>query len=956
MWLMCKRLLIFGVLGLGFLFVPSVVMAQSAIAGVVKDATGSVLPGVTVEASSPALIEKVRTATTNEAGQYRVVDLRPGTYKVTFTLTGFATIVRDGILLEANFTAPINVEMRVGAVAESVTVTGESPVVDVQTSQRREVVSQTLLEALPTGRNFQLMAGTVPSVSTGVFDVGGSSAMWTGGSLLVHGSLTFDSRTLIDGMVVDAMFGGGQCSCVYDNENQTQEMAIQVAGGAAENQLSGVLVNRIPRSGGNLFSGEGVFLFANDKLQGSNIDDALRVRGLSTGAKLYQDYDLNYSGGGPIVKDRLWFYVSGRNYAYNNYVAGAVNPDGSQAIDDNSVKAFPARLTAQLSPKNRVTAMFDWANKVRGHRNLASNVTPAASIQQGQPAEHILQAKWTSTMTNHLLFETGYTQSYNGTLYSYEPEVAFGACHVAYTLCPSGTGYGSVAHQDTILGTQSVAALSGAASGAGPAFMPALSHVAQASLSYVSGAHAFKVGVQDRWGYAKDIRPDINGDVIQQYRNGAPAFVVALNTPFNNEADVNADLGVFVQDTWTRKRLTVSPGLRWDHFNSSVPAQTEAAGRFVPARQFAAIPDIPNWNNISPRIGASYDLTGKGKTAIKGNFGVFVQSQGPGFASTYNPAVFSTDTRTWNDLNHDDIAQENELGPSSNNTFGVRRNQNPDPNIKRPYQRVWDIGIQHEILTGLAVSVSYNQRNFYNIIWTQNLAIPYSQYTLLSIPDPRGNGQTLPLYNVNRSVFGSVNELDTNSSQNTRVYKGVDVSVSLRLPGGGSMVGGTSTGRILTNTCDNEDPNYTTTATPGLRFCDYNQYNVPFQTLFKLSGTYPLPYGLRLSATFQHTPGAERFITYQVTKTQVPTLVQAQVLVRLNEPGSLYNDTVNQLDLNLTKSFRHRSYELRPELSVFNVLNANPVTSQINTFGSALNNAISILPQRMGRVGLTVKF
>jgi hypothetical protein len=945
---MRRLLLTLVLLAIAALTLPRTALAQSAIAGIVKDATGAVLPGVTVEASSPALIEKSKSAVTNEAGQYRVVDLRPGTYSVTFTLTGFTTVRREDIVLEANFTAPINVEMKVGAVAESVTVTGSSPVVDVQTSQRREVVNQELLDSLPTGRNFQLMAGTVPSVTTGVFDVGGSSAMWTGGSLLVHGSLSFDSRTLIDGMVVDAMFGGGQCSCVYDNENQTQEIAVQVTGGAAENQLSGVLVNRIPKTGGNRFTGDGLFLFANEKLQGTNLDDALVKRNLTTGARLYRDYDLNYSSGGPLVKDKLWFFVSGRNNAYNNYVAGAVNPDGSQAIDDNTVKAFPARLTSQLDPKNRVTAMFDWANKVRGHRNLAANVTPAASIQQGQPAEHILQGKWTSTITGHLLLEAGYTQSYNGTLYTYEPEVIVDTCHAIYTQCAPGS-YGSISHQDTLLGTQYVASLPGAASGSGPAFMPALSHVVQASFSYVTGAHAFKAGIQDRFGYAKDIRLNINGDLIQQYRSGVASFVNILNTPFSNEVDVNADLGVFVQDTWTTRRLTISPGIRFDHFNSSIPAQTEGAGRFVPVRQFDAIENIPNWNNVSPRIGASYDLTGKGKTAIKGNFGVYVQSQGPGYASTYNPAVFSTDQRTWTDLNKDDVAQENEIGPSRNVAFGVRRNQNPDPSIKRPYQRVWDIGIQHEIIRGLAVSVSYNQRSFYNIIWTQNLSIPYSQYTPVLIPDPSASGQTITVYNVNRAVFGQVNELDTNSSTNTRVYKGVDVSVGWRLPGGGSLTGGTSTGRTLTNTCDVEDPN-------NQRFCDYNQYGVPLQTLFKLSGTYPLPYGIRLSGTFQHTPGSERIITYQVTSTLVPTLVAASVNERLNEPGSVFNDTVNQVDFSITKSFRRGRYEVRPELSVFNLFNSNAVLTQTNAFGSALGNAISILPQRMARLGLAVRF
>jgi len=933
---------------LNFLILPRAAFAQSAIAGVVKDATGAVLPGVTVEATSPALIEKTKSTITNEAGQYRIVDLRPGTYSVTFTLTGFSTIKREGIELESNFTSPINVEMKVGAVAESVTVTGESPIVDVQRSERREIVSQQLLDLLPTGRNFQLMAGTVPSVTTGVFDVGGSSAMWTGGSLLVHGSITNDSRTLIDGMVVDAMFGGGQCSCVYDNENQTQEMAIQVTGGSAENQLSGVLVNRIPKTGGNTFVGDGLFLYANDKMQGTNIDDALRARGLSSGAKLYRDYDLNYSGGGPLIKDRLWFYVSGRNYAYNNYVAGAFNPDGSAAIDDNIVKAFPARLTSQFDSRNRGTAMFDWANKIRGHRNLAANITPAASIQQSQPAEHILQGKWTSTLTSHLLFETGYTQSFNAPLYSYEPEVAIDTCHAIYTACAPGA-YGTIAHQDTVLGTQYLAAVAGPVSGSGPAFMPALSHVWQASISYVSGSHAFKAGVQDRWGWAKDIRTNVNGDLIQQYRSGVASFVNVINTPFNNEVDVNPDLGLFVQDTWTTKRLTISPGLRFDHFNSSIPAQDEAPGRFVPARHFDPIADVPNWNNISPRIGASFDLTGNGKTAIKGNFGIYVQSQGPGYASTYNPAVFSTDQRTWTDLNKDDVAQENEIGQSRNNAFGVRRNQNPDPSIKRPYQRVWDIGVQHELLRGLALSVSYNQRSFYNIIWTQNLSIPYSQYSPIVIADPQGNGQTITVLNVNRAVFGLVNELDTNSASNTRVYKGVDVSLSWRFPGGGTLTGGTSTGRTLTNTCDVEDPN-------NQRFCDYNQYDYPLQTLFKLSGTYPLPLGIRLSGTFQHTPGNERIITYQVTSTIAPGLVAASVNERLNTPGTVFNDTVNQMDLSITRGFRRGRYEARPELSVFNLFNANPVLTQTNTFGPALGNAITILPQRMLRLGLAVKF
>ena len=255
----------------------------------------------------------------------------------------------------------------------------------MQSSQRREVVNSEMLAALPTGRSFVTMAGTVPAVLTGQFDVGGSTSMWQGGSLTVHGSLNVDSRTLIDGMIADAMFSGGQCSCVYDNEAQTQEIAVQVSGGGAESQLSGVLVNRIPRTGGNKFAGEFMTNFANTSLWSQNTDADLVARGFTVPAKLYRQYDINYTVDGPIIKDRLWFFFSGRNWAYNNYVGGAVNPDGTQAIDDNHIQAFPVRLTGQVTPKNKVTAMFDWSEKLRGHANLSGTIAPEASLR-AEPA------------------------------------------------------------------------------------------------------------------------------------------------------------------------------------------------------------------------------------------------------------------------------------------------------------------------------------------------------------------------------------------------------------------------------------------------------------------------------------------------------------------------------------------------------------------------------------------
>jgi hypothetical protein len=307
------------------------------------------------------------------------------------------------------------------------------------------------------------------------------------------------------------------------------------------------------------------------------------------------------------------------------------------------------------------------------------------------------------------------------------------------------------------------------------------------------------------------------------------------------------------------------------------------------------------------------------------------------------------DQRTWTDINHDDIAQEDEIGPTSNVNFGLRRNQNPDPNISRPYQLVGDIGIQHELFPGFGLVVSYDRRNFYNTIWTTNLALNLPvDYTLVSIADPRSNGQTLPVYNLAASKLGQINEFDANSTTNTSWYQGVDVTINYRWRSG-TLLGGTSTGRTLARTCDQEDPN-------NWRFCDQSQYDVPFLTQFKLAGTYSLPYGVRVGANFQSQPGTERIINYSVVRSILPTLTQTSVNVRLNEPGSTYNDRVNQLDVTLSKSFRNRGIDVKPELSIFNLTNANPVLVQINTFGPSLGNVTTILNPRVLRLGVNVKF
>src|SRR5712692_7479033 len=293
-------------------FSPGSAFAQSAIAGVVKDATGAVLPGVTVEAGSPALIERVRTVTTDGAGLFRIIDLRPGVYTVTFTLAGFNVIKREGIELPANFTATVNAEMRVGALEETVTVTGASPIVDVKSATQQQVLSRDLLDAVPTGRNIWAIGATLTGVTLSAPDVGGTAGMQQT-YMAVHGSQRQDNAVQVDGMSVNGIEGDGAIQN-YFNEGMFQEMSYQTSALSAEMQASGVRLNMIPREGGNTFKGSLFVSRTPGSWQSDNFTDALRLTGLQAPNRVEKIQDFNPGFGGPIMRNRLWFFGSFRRW------------------------------------------------------------------------------------------------------------------------------------------------------------------------------------------------------------------------------------------------------------------------------------------------------------------------------------------------------------------------------------------------------------------------------------------------------------------------------------------------------------------------------------------------------------------------------------------------------------------------------------------------------------------
>jgi hypothetical protein len=402
-----------------------------------------------------------------------------------------------------------------------------------------------------------------------------------------------------------------------------------------------------------------------------------------------------------------------------------------------------------------------------------------------------------------------------------------------------------------------------------------------------------------------------------------------------------------------------------------VPAQGSPPGRFVPAREFERIENLPNWRDVAPRFGAVYDLFDDGKTAVKMHVGKYMRSFSTvGFAAVYNPMVIQSDRRTWTDRNGDDVAQDSEIGPV-NSPFNIsgQSNRVPDPDIKRPYQWEYSAGVQREVFPGVSVSAGWVRRDFRRLFWTDNVLVSPSDYTIMEIPNPLDPSEQIPIYNLHPAKLGQVQQVDRNSDQNRRWYNGVDFGFTARVRGG-SLYGGATIGRQITVNCQVEDPN-------SLRYCDHRDLDIPYLAQYKLAGTYPLPYGIQVSGSWQGYPGVPTGTArqdaeydsglnripdpslnanYVVDRSIIPTLTQTSVTVPLIQPGTKYLDRWNQIDVRLAKRFDVGRVKIQGQFDIFNLLNSNSILSVVETYGESLDRPSSILQGRLFAVGAQLTF
>ena len=395
-------------------------LAQSGIAGVVRDTSGAVLPGVTVEAASPALIEKVRAVVTDDSGQYRIVDLRPGVYTVTFGLAGFNSVRRDGVALQASFTATVNADLQIGSIEQLVTVTGAAPVVDVQNVFQQSVLSKELLDAIPTSRLPQNVALLVPGVTLGAAGYQTGLVNTNNGAVLsVHGNRGGESTQNLDGFPTRNTFGpGGSSFYYYVNAGSTQEVVVTTGSAGAEQQMSGVVTNSILRDGGNRFSMSSYFHFSNESLLSDNLTDALKAQGVTSGSSSRRQWDINPSFGGPLKKDKIWFYASARSLEsmadagirYNlTPQLYSYTPDLTQktASEEAITQNYSVRPSWQVTPRNQLSGYFDWQPRDVFNSQANALQSPEASGHAPITKNYLWVAAWKSPVTNRLLYEVG---------------------------------------------------------------------------------------------------------------------------------------------------------------------------------------------------------------------------------------------------------------------------------------------------------------------------------------------------------------------------------------------------------------------------------------------------------------------------------------------------------------------------------------------------------------------
>jgi hypothetical protein len=1004
------------------LAIPRAVFAQAtaSIVGTAKDASGAVLPGVTVEASSPALIEKTRTVVTSGTGQYAIDGLRAGTYTVTFTLTGFSVVKREGIELGGSFVATVNADMKVGGLAETIVVSGEAPTVDVTSTRTQQVLSGQTIADIPSSRNYSAITHLIPAINVQQNDFEGSNpALYS--VFQIHGGRRNEGQVLVDGM--NGGYQGMGVSGYVPEVGNSQEVAFSLSGGLGEATTGGPQMNIIGKQGGNRFAGTFFVSGTGDKFQGSNLTPDIIAKGLTATGNIQKLWEVNPSFGGPIVKDKLWFFGTFRyllswqgvpsmwvNENAGNPNAWTYVPDKSQqALNDGVWKQGNLRLTYQPTTRNKFniwsSLQYSCIACQEGGDGTglgfgASIRSPEAYTTNENHPSMMNQIAWQSPVTSKLLLEAS---------------------------AQLGPYFWWGSRQKNPYDTTMIPVLENA----GP--IPNINYraenwsghkgytnIGQGSASYITGSHSAKFGFRFHQNIADyPVNFYNNTQLNYTFTNGVPNQVTALADANSQQVQHQTMIALYAQDRWTAGRLSLQGGLRFEHLGDYFPQQQMGPNLFLPTPVVFQAQDGPlNQKDLMPRFGASYDVFGNGKTAVKFFLGRYVTTFNTVDEwANYSPAGLghfdTSDTRNWTDTNHDFVANCNFLNPAANGECGpgspfFGKSVSPlttDPGFTSGWntrEYSWDTtaGVTQQIAPRVSVEADYIHRSWGNLpaeinrAWTPASFDPFTYQVPADPRLPGGGGYALTFYDIKPQFFGQADNYLTfadNVGGAYNKFNGVDVTVNARLHSI-TLQGGTSSGNVIEDSCGvvKAHPEYyifgpwggtggfLDTFLGGIgqwpeQFCHRES---GWQTNIKGLATYNVPkVDVLISGTFRSLPypGNEfpsvqsQSLGGQALALNIPGVVNTTSLNRpfgsgntveflqVVQPGALYGDRLNAVDLRFGKVLKFNSTRTQVTLDVYNLMNSNTTEVYQRNYsapgaGSTYLNPLSIMSARFFKI------
>ena len=914
---------------------------QGAIVGVVSDTSNAVLPGVTVIATGPALQVPQVEAVTNERGEYRLSPLPPGTFTLTFELAGFQNVKRDGVRVALGFTATIDQSMSLGTVSETITVSGQSPLVDVTNPSTSVDLSSEALEVLPTTRDgLKAFMAQVPGMRTNL-DVGASSMTDTI-VIRAYGQQGAPWQ-MLEGILF-ASSGGNGVQGAHVDFNAIESTRLQTVGSSAEMPRRGPFIDSVAKSGGNDAHGELVAYGSSDGLESSNVDEELAAAGVRNVPKLHGMWDYSGAVGGKIIRNKLWFFVSARSEGYNREILNAFYDDGSPILVETDQAFHAEKLQWQVSQRHKTTFFYHGALDIQ--RRGASQFRPPESMEIHRGPVSMYKGEWQYVKGNSMVTSLQYGNWYK---------------HAFYYALPiyEGTGTAKVSTIDTF--TQYVTGTHLSDNRVEDYFRNHAKGSANFfGSNFIRGTHQIKTGFDYLFGGYPHKQGDKGGGNYQlRFNNGAPFQVETYNYPVRPYND-NHYLGLYAQDSWSfSRRLTLSLGLRYAYDNAFAPPQCNAPSQFGASQCWDRI-QMRVWNSWVPRIHAAYDLFGDGKSVIKGGYGLFVNLR------EVNPEIVNANRNNragslwvWRDLNNNRDYDPGEVnldpnGPDFRSISGVT-DAVPNPDEPQPKSDEWSLTFEREMMRNFGIRTTAVYARNRNLRRLEELNRPY---TLCNIPitgaDPGPDGRV-----------GSTDDPGTNMT-----YWEYPAALSGRQFAGTKLVGWpgqqtyktfeiAGTRRMSDRWQASASISFTQTdalfedrqaLNPNSEINTQQEY---WEYTYKLSGGYILPYNIVASANVERRQGLPQARQHQFTG---GTTIQSIVL-NVEPLGTIRLPDTYLMDFRFAKRIRlGSSHTLEGRFDFFNVFNANFVTGRNLQSGSTYLVPSSIILPRILQLGVTYSF